>query len=174
MFAACGCCLGKVFSRYRWTRHRANRPPQTYYGPVYTGTKKLDKFTGWDDLIAQSKATQDEKAIVIAMSSNEGNMDAVQAWDWQTFSAGAMQKTVTPEGYGELPQQISEFQNENPGLFDEVLADADGPLNRKEAQEFIIHPPRPKTGKLLVRNSIISLKKDSKKRIVDFQRNPKH
>ncbi|MDN7424699.1 hypothetical protein [Burkholderia dolosa] len=118
---ACGCCLGKVFNRYRWVRHRRHYPPQTYYGPVFSGTKKLDKFTGWDDLIAKSKATEDEKAIVIAMSSNEGNMDAVQAWDWQTFSAGAMQKTVTPEGYGELPQQIWEFRNENPSLFEEIF-----------------------------------------------------
>ncbi|WP_232445074.1 hypothetical protein [Burkholderia ubonensis] len=118
---ACGCCLGKVFNRYRWVRHRRHYPPQTYYGPVFAGTKKLDKFTGWDDLIAKSKATEDEKAIVIAMSSNEGNMDAVQAWDWQTFSAGAMQKTVTPEGYGELPQQIWEFRDENPSLFEEIF-----------------------------------------------------
>lgn len=118
---ACGCCLGKVFNRYRWVRRRLNHLPQTYYGPVYTGTKKLDKFTGWDDLIAASMATEDERAIVIAMSSNEGNMDAVQAWDWQTFSAGAMQKTVTPEGYGELPQQIAEFKNGNPGLFEEIF-----------------------------------------------------
>ncbi|WP_322082525.1 hypothetical protein [Burkholderia sp. BCC1972] len=118
---ACGCCLGKVFNRYRWVRRRRHYPPQTYYGPVFAGTKKLDKFTGWDDLIAKSKATEDEKAIVIAMSSNEGNMDAVQAWDWQTFSAGAMQKTVTPEGYGELPRQIWEFRNENPSLFEEVF-----------------------------------------------------
>jgi len=64
----------------------------TYYGPVYHGTKKLNRFSGWDDLISKGKATSDEKAIVIAMSSNEGAMDAVQAWDWQTFSAGAMQK----------------------------------------------------------------------------------
>ncbi|WP_236873235.1 hypothetical protein [Burkholderia sp. MSMB0856] len=117
----CGCCLGKVFSRYRWVRRRRHYPPQTYHGPVFAGTKKLDKFTGWGDLIAKSKATEDEKAIVIAMSSNEGNMDAVQAWDWQTFSAGAMQKTVTPEGYGELPQQIWEFRNENPSLFEEIF-----------------------------------------------------
>ncbi|CAM2177245.1 Calcium-binding protein [Paraburkholderia sacchari] len=129
---ACGCCLGKVFNRYRWVRHRLHHPPQTYYGPVYTGTKKLDKFTGWDDLIAKSKATEDEKAIVIAMSSNEGNMDAVQAWDWQTFSAGAMQKTVTPEGYGELPQQICEFQNENPGLFEEIFGRCGWSIKQEE------------------------------------------
>lgn len=118
---ACGSCLAKVFNRYRWVRHRRHHPPQTYYGPVFSGTKKLDKFTGWDDLIAQSKATEDERAIVVAMSSNEGNMDAVQAWDWQIFSAGAMQKTVTPEGYGELPQQILEFRDENPSLFEEIF-----------------------------------------------------
>jgi hypothetical protein len=118
---ACGCCLGIKFSRYRWVRQRRNNPDMTYYGPIYQGTKKLDKFTGWSVLIQKGQATEDEKAIVIAMSSNEGAMDAVQAWDWQTFSAGAMQKTVTPEGYGELPQQISEFAVENPDLFNELF-----------------------------------------------------
>jgi hypothetical protein len=117
----CGGCLGKVFSRYKWVRKRKNSPDTTYYGPVYQGTKKLDKFIGWDDLISSAKATQDEKSIVIAMSSNEGAMDAVQAWDWQALTAGAMQKTVTPEGYGELPAQISEFKTDNPKLFDELF-----------------------------------------------------
>ncbi|NWE75573.1 EF-hand domain-containing protein, partial [Pseudomonas yamanorum] len=119
---ACGCCLDIKFSRYKWVRKRRGCPDETYYGPVYHGTKKLDKFTGWNDLISTGRATIDEKAIVIAMSSNEGAMDAVQAWDWQTFSAGAMQKTVTPEGYGELPKQIGEFQAECKVLFDEIFA----------------------------------------------------
>ena len=119
---ACGCCLDIKFSRYRWVRKRRGYPDMTYYGPVYHGTKKLNRFSGWDDLISKGKATSDEKAIVIAMSSNEGAMDAVQAWDWQTFSAGAMQKTVTPEGYGELPKQINEFKLENRVLFSEIFA----------------------------------------------------
>ncbi|KAB7769643.1 calcium-binding protein [Xanthomonas maliensis] len=119
----CGSCMGKIFSRYKWTRKRQNFPDKIYYGPVYAGKKKLNSFTGWESLINEGKATEDEKAVVIAMSSNEGAMDAVQAWDWQTLSAGAMQKTVTPEGYGELPQQISEFKKENPALFDEIFGD---------------------------------------------------
>ena len=119
---ACGCCLEIKFSRYKWVRKRGGHPDDTYFGPVFNGTKKLNKFTGWNDLISKGKATSDEKAIVIAMSSNEGAMDAVQAWDWQTFSAGAMQKTVTPEGYGELPKQIGEFQAENTVLFNEIFA----------------------------------------------------
>ncbi|WP_341522386.1 hypothetical protein AABC73_02875 [Pseudomonas sp. G.S.17] len=118
---ACGCCLGIQFSRYKWVRSRGGHSDMTYYGPMYHGTKKLNKFTGWVDLIREGKATDDEKAVVIAMSSNEGAMDAVQAWDWQTFRAGAMQKTVTPEGYGELPTQISEFGVDNPDLFNKLF-----------------------------------------------------
>ena len=142
---ACGGCLGKEFSRYRWVRKRSNYSDVTYYGPGYHGTKKLDKFTGWNDLISKGKATEDEKAIVIAMSSNEGAMNAVQAWDWQTFSAGAMQKTVTPEGYGELPKQISEFQAENPVLFGELFAQCGWSI-RQEAKGARIYYLSNETG----------------------------
>jgi hypothetical protein len=117
----CGCGLGKVFSKRRWVRQGHNRSDKTYYGPFYAGTLRLDRFAGWDDLIRSNKASEDEKSIVIAMSNNEGALDAVQAWDWQTFSAGAMQKTVNPEGFGELPQQIMEFKTDNPALFDELF-----------------------------------------------------
>lgn len=142
---ACGCCLGIEFSRYRWVRKRRSYPDVTYYGPVYHGTKKLNKFTGWNDIISKGKATDDEKAVVIAMSSNEGAMDAVQAWDWQTFSAGAMQKTVTPEGYGELPKQISEFQAENPISFYELFAHCGWSI-RQEANGARIYYSSKETG----------------------------
>ncbi|MFJ3261735.1 hypothetical protein ACIPK7_15885 [Pseudomonas sp. NPDC086581] len=142
---ACGCCLGKVFSRYRWVRVRANHPDTTYYGPVYHGTKKLDSFSGWADLVAAGKATDDERQIVIAMSSNEGALDAVQAWDWQTLSAGAMQKTVTPEGFGELPQQIYEFKDENPDLYDDLFSQC-GWTVEKENGKSRIYYSSPETG----------------------------
>jgi len=146
---ACGCCLGKVFSRYRWVRVRTNHPDTTYYGPVYHGTKKLDSFAGWSDLVAAGKATDDERQIVIAMSSNEGALDAVQAWDWQTFSAGAMQKTVTPEGFGEFPQQIYEFKVENPGIYDELFSQCGWTIERESGKARIYYSlPEAGAGKI--------------------------
>lgn len=118
---SCGCCIGAVFERTSWVRKRSGKPDVRYYGPIYRGTKGLNAFTGWEDLISSGHATNQEKEIVIAMSSNEGNMDAVQAWDWQTLSAGAMQKTVTPEGYGELPRQILEFSTKQPELYNQLF-----------------------------------------------------
>lgn len=142
---ACGCCLGKVFSRYRWVRVRANHPDVTYYGPVYHGTKKLDSFSGWADLVAAGKATDDERLIVIAMSSNEGALDAVQAWDWQTLSAGAMQKTVTPEGFGELPQQIHEFKEENSDLYNDLFSQCGWTVEQENGKARIYYSS-PDTG----------------------------
>jgi hypothetical protein len=53
--------LGIEFSRYRWVRKRDGHPDVTYYGPVFNGTKKLNNFTGWGDLIGKGKATTDER-----------------------------------------------------------------------------------------------------------------
>lgn len=141
----CGGCSQITFVKRRWTRRRKNHPDQTYYGPLYDGTKKLDKFDGWDELIAEGKATDDEKAIVIAMASNEGAMDAVQAWDWQTLSAGAMQKTVTPEGFGELPKQIFEFKSEHPHLYYQLFSQC-GWTVVQEGKEFRIYYSSQDTG----------------------------
>lgn len=118
---SCGCCSDVRFSRYKWVRERTGYPDREYFGPVYKGTKRLSDFLGWNSLIAKEKATIDERDIVIAMSSNEGALDAVQAWDWQTLSAGAMQKTVTPDGFGEFPAQVGDFSKEHSVLYEELF-----------------------------------------------------
>jgi hypothetical protein len=84
------------------------------YGPVYWGTLPLGDYTKWADLVANNTVTEDEKNILIAMSENEGKLDAVQSYDSEIITAGAMQKTINPEGYGELPIQMWEFKTLHP------------------------------------------------------------
>lgn len=79
------------------------------YGPEYAGEISLKKFKFWNSLISNSIVTQDEKDILIAMSENEGNLDCVQSYDSEIFSAGAMQKTVSISSEGEFPIQLYEF-----------------------------------------------------------------
>ena len=94
---------------------------KTKYGPAYLGTLKMNNYSKWNDLISSNKITIDEKKIVIAMSENEGNLDAVNGYDNQIVSIGAMQKTVNPQGYGELPIQIWEFRLEYPNKYKSLL-----------------------------------------------------
>ena len=42
----------------------------------------------------------------MGVAPNEGNFDAVQSYDSEIITAGAMQKTVNSSGTGELPEQI--------------------------------------------------------------------
>ncbi|MCF2218469.1 hypothetical protein H9Q08_04045 [Chryseobacterium sp. PS-8] len=79
------------------------------FGPEYVGEISLKQFKLWNNLISNSVVTQDEKDILIAMSENEGNLDCVQSYDSEVFSAGAMQKTVNTDGEGEFPIQLYEF-----------------------------------------------------------------
>ncbi len=86
----------------------------TIYGPVYWGTMPLDGYAKWADLVSNNTVSEDEKTILIAMSENEGKLDAVQSYDSEIITAGAMQKTINPQGYGELPIQIWEFKTVYP------------------------------------------------------------
>jgi len=94
----------------------------TQYGPIYWGEITLDSYTRWDNLIAECKITSDEKAILVAMSENEGKMDAVQSYDSEVITAGAMQKTVKDtrglEGKGELSAQFAKFRDSHADLYE--------------------------------------------------------
>lgn len=104
-------CGEKYKNDIECTRYGKKNP---IYGPVYWGKLALKDFTKWDDLTKNSTVTADEKAILIAMSENEGNLDAVQSYDSEILTAGAMQKTINPSGFGELPIQFWEFKSEFP------------------------------------------------------------
>ncbi|MFD2907379.1 hypothetical protein ACFSX9_01385 [Flavobacterium ardleyense] len=87
------------------------------FGPVYWGELPLKDYDKWDELTAGNTVSADEKSILIAMSENEGKMDAVQSYDSEILTAGAMQKTINATGYGELPIQIWEFKTEFPDKY---------------------------------------------------------
>ncbi|WP_326982278.1 hypothetical protein VUJ46_19085 [Chryseobacterium sp. MYb264] len=87
------------------------------YGPLYYGSIKLGFYKNWENIISEGKVDQEQKEIILAMSENEGNMDAVQSYDSEILTAGAMQKTINPDGYGELSIQLWEFKQEYPEKF---------------------------------------------------------
>ncbi|WP_205529463.1 hypothetical protein [Taibaiella koreensis] len=108
-FCDCGIKYRNDVECTRWSGH---------YGPVYWGEMPLDGFAKWDELVKNNTVTETEKTILIAMSENEGKMDAVQSYDSEILTAGAMQKTINPEGYGELPVQLWEFKSKFPDKYD--------------------------------------------------------
>ncbi len=91
------------------------------YGPLYNGSIKLAHYKKWDSIVSSGKLTSENKEIIVAMSDNEGNMDAVQSYDSEILTAGAMQKTINPEGYGELSIQLWEFKQDYPDKFKELF-----------------------------------------------------
>ncbi|WP_223817790.1 MULTISPECIES: hypothetical protein [unclassified Pantoea] len=111
---ACDCEL-KYADKFKVTRYG------TQYGPIYSGTISLDKYPRWEELLKSGEITEDEKDILIAMSQNEGNMDAIQSYDSEVITAGAMQKTVKDgaglEGKGELSAQIASFRDSHSDLY---------------------------------------------------------
>ncbi|MGH8073811.1 MAG: hypothetical protein ACREO4_07035 [Lysobacter sp.] len=110
---ACGSCLGEAFRTTRYGR---------VFGPVYWGETTLASYAGWDRLIASERATAEERLILVAMSENEGKMDAVQSYDSEILTAGAMQKTINPEGGGEFPKQVLEFKHDHPKLHEKLFS----------------------------------------------------
>lgn len=101
------------------------------YGPVYWGVKKLAQYDGWATLIKDKKITEEEKEILIGMSENEGKLDSVQSYDSEILTAGAMQKTVNPQGKGELPIQIEEFKKDHPKKYKSLFEDCGWTVDNK-------------------------------------------
>lgn len=94
-------------------------------GPTYKDCHEhtLKNYPGWDALIHDNIKTPSEKNVLSAMSANEGDFDSVQAYDSEIVTAGAMQKTVNPQGLGELPTQLRQFANDpaTSGVYDRVM-----------------------------------------------------
>lgn len=117
-------CETLYSDKFRITRYGS------VYGPIYKGEISLKNYSRWDVLISQGKLTSDEKDILIAMSENEGNIDAIQSYDSEVITAGAMQKTVKDtfkpdsdpvidlRGKGELSAQIAKFKTLHPELYE--------------------------------------------------------
>lgn len=112
---ACGTGLGAIYSTVSYGREN----PQ--YGPSYSGGIGLKDYEGWRGLVSSGEVSGDERDILVAMSENEGNLDALQSYDSEILSVGAMQKTINPRGAGELPQQVYEFKCEHPDMYERLF-----------------------------------------------------
>ncbi|MGR2678892.1 hypothetical protein [Chromobacterium haemolyticum] len=124
----CGCDYGEII---RCTRYGST------YGPVYDGEMPIDQFPGWAGMVKDGEVTESEKRIIFIMSANEGNLDTVQAYDSETLTAGAMQKTINPKGSGEFPAQVADFKEKHPDLYKSLFEncgwtiEGNGPATRK-------------------------------------------
>lgn len=91
------------------------------FGPVVWGEGKLGDAPQWAAIEASGKVTAFEKKVITAMCENEGKINAVQAYDSEIITAGAMQKTINPDGEGELPIQVKKFKELYPDEFFELF-----------------------------------------------------
>jgi hypothetical protein len=109
----CGCAFATQFYTSR---------NGAVYGPAHDGHLKLRDSPVFLLSYQQHKMTQEEFDIIGAMSINEGNIDAVQSWDSEVVTAGAMQKTINSSGNGELPTQIAKFKTQNLAAYNELFS----------------------------------------------------
>jgi hypothetical protein len=127
---ACGCCIGAKFMATRYGHQ---------FGPVYWGKSKLADFKGWDLLVDKGTVTTAERTILVAMSENEGNLDALQSYDSEILTAGAMQKTISPQGAGELSQQVFEFKEEHPSLYQSLFKDCGWEVKAESGRSILYY-----------------------------------
>ncbi|WP_207885643.1 hypothetical protein [Pseudomonas sp. 30_B] len=88
-----------------------------HYGPVHWGRTRLAQVDQWSELLQAGQVSQEEKEIICAMTENEGKIEAVQSYDSEILTAGAMQKTINIHGRGELPAQVDRFRGMFPDLY---------------------------------------------------------
>ncbi|TKC88043.1 hypothetical protein FAZ69_17490 [Trinickia terrae] len=108
----CGCCYERKF---QVTRLGSN------YGPIYWGSRAMEKATVLVDMLSAGDISESERRILVAMSENEGKLDSVQSYDSEIATAGAMQKTINSLGNGEFPAQVAQFKISNESDYIELF-----------------------------------------------------
>ena len=101
-----------------WVKFNALHGPRFPDNPE----RKIGTSPAWQGLINAGTATDSVQRVVSRMADNEGALDAVQAYDNQIASLGAMQKTISPAGNGELAKQVYEFSQSNPAKYQSLFA----------------------------------------------------
>jgi len=94
---------------------------KTHFGPVVWGEGKLGDASQWSAIEAAGEVTAFEKKVITVMCENEGKINAVQSYDSELITAGAMQKTINPQGAGELPAQVARFKSLYPDEYVELF-----------------------------------------------------
>jgi hypothetical protein len=128
--ATCDAQIGKVKDcrKPTWqvvTINKTDGTSKTYQGPMYPvcHIQTVSGSSAWNDLIRQGAKTESEKRVISQVAGAEGDFATVQSWDDQIASAGAMQKTIRPDGTGELPNQMADFAINNPSKYKELFVD---------------------------------------------------
>ncbi|MCP1481909.1 hypothetical protein J2Y88_004220 [Pseudomonas chlororaphis] len=106
------CVCNAVVKVTRW---------KTHFGPVVWGEGKLGDASQWSAIEAAGEVTAFEKKVITVMCENEGKINAVQSYDSELITAGAMQKTINPQGAGELPAQVARFKSLYPDEYVELF-----------------------------------------------------
>jgi hypothetical protein len=85
--------------------------------------------------------SESEYQIIVAMSKNEGMLDAVQSYDSEVVTAGAMQKTINRNGTGEFPVQVADFKASNAAEYQELFEKCGWTVegSQSSAQMFYMH-----------------------------------
>lgn len=103
------------------TRWKSKSTGNIYYGPVHWGANRLSQAAQWSELISAGYVTEDDKEIICVMTENEGKIEAVQSYDSEIITAGAMQKIISIDGVGEFPKQVNKIKELHPDLYVEFF-----------------------------------------------------
>ena len=82
--------------------------------------------THWDTYFKDSGLTDSARKAALAVSLNEGKLDAINTWDRAFLSFGMFQWTLgtgsgVPDGMGELPALLLKVKQEQPEAFQEYF-----------------------------------------------------
>lgn len=80
----------------------------------------------WDDYFRESGLSNSARKAILAVSLNEGKLDAINTWDGAFLSFGMFQWTLgvgsgVPEGMGELPALLLKIKQQQPEAFQEYF-----------------------------------------------------
>ncbi|MCB9293631.1 MAG: peptidoglycan-binding protein [Lewinellaceae bacterium] len=80
----------------------------------------------WDEFFGSSGLSDSARKAILAVSRNEGKLDAINTWDGAFLSFGMFQWTLgtgsgVPEGMGELPALLLKVKQQQPEAFREYF-----------------------------------------------------
>ncbi|MCB0588530.1 MAG: peptidoglycan-binding protein [Phaeodactylibacter sp.] len=88
------------------------------------GGRKPSEFieNHWGEYFNDSGLSQSARKAILAVSLNEGNLDAINAWDRAFLSFGMFQWTLgTGDGNGELPALLLKVKTQEPEAFQQYF-----------------------------------------------------
>jgi len=89
-------------------------------GFTYGSEKMMDFIKNNKDLLADYDITESAMNVMMAVSENEGNLDAINTWDNCFMTFGMFQWTLGPKnGSGELPALLKKIKEAEPEIFAE-------------------------------------------------------